>query len=72
MFEELAEKIRITEKSAIAAFASMAPVVKDMVERMNNSFAIPPANNACSRRVPRRGAKVVKSKSRVSVGRTRG
>ena len=29
-------------------------------------------NKACSRRVPRRGAKVVKSKSKVSVGRTRG
>lgn len=29
-------------------------------------------NTACSRRVPRRGAKVVKSKSKVSVGRTRG
>ena len=28
-------------------------------------------NNACSRRVPRRGAKVVKSKSKVMVGRTR-
>jgi hypothetical protein len=30
------------------------------------------ANKACSRRVPRRGAKVVKSKSKVMVGRTRG
>ena len=30
------------------------------------------ANNACSRRVPRRGAKVVKSKSKASVGRARG
>jgi len=29
-------------------------------------------NTACSRRVPRRGAKVVKSKSKVRVGRTRG
>lgn len=29
-------------------------------------------NKACSRRVPRRGAKVVKSKSKVRVGRTRG
>lgn len=29
-------------------------------------------NKACSRRVPRRSAKVVKSKSNVSVGRTRG
>jgi len=29
-------------------------------------------NKACSRRVPRRGAKVVKSKSKVSIGRTRG
>lgn len=28
-------------------------------------------NKACSRRVPRRGAKVVKSKSKVSVSRTR-
>lgn len=31
-----------------------------------------PSNKACSRRVPRRGAKVVKSKSKVRVGRTRG
>ena len=31
-----------------------------------------PPNKACSRRVPRRGAKVVKSKSKVMVGRTRG
>lgn len=30
------------------------------------------ANTACSRRVPRRVAKVVKSKSKVMVGRTRG
>jgi len=30
------------------------------------------ANKACSRHVPRRGAKVVKSKSVVRVGRTRG
>lgn len=29
-------------------------------------------NKACSRRVPRRGAKVAKSKSKVRVGRTRG
>lgn len=29
-------------------------------------------NKACSRRVPRRGAKIVKSKSKVTVGRTRG
>jgi len=29
-------------------------------------------NKACSRRVPRRGAKVVKSKKVVRVGRTRG
>lgn len=29
-------------------------------------------NKACIRRVPRRGAKVVKSKSKVMVGRTRG
>ncbi len=29
-------------------------------------------NKACSRRVPRRGAKVVTSKSKVTVGRTRG
>lgn len=30
------------------------------------------SNIACSRRVPRRGVKVVKSKSKVRVGRTRG
>lgn len=29
-------------------------------------------NKACRRRVPRRGAKVVKSKSKVMAGRTRG
>jgi len=34
--------------------------------------AVTPPNKACSRRVPRRGAKVVKSKSKVMVGRTRG
>jgi hypothetical protein len=33
---------------------------------------VTPSNIACSRRVPRRGAKVVKSKSKVMVGRTRG
>jgi hypothetical protein len=31
-----------------------------------------PPNTACIRRVPRRGAKVVKSKSKVRVGRIRG
>ena len=34
-------------------------------------FKDPTPNKACSRRVQRRGAKVVKSKSKVRVGRTR-
>ena len=41
-------------------------------EVTKSCIANEPPNKACSRRVPRRGAKVVKSKSKVRVGRTRG
>ena len=41
----------------------------DCLKDLQSQYA---PNKAYSRRVPRRGAKVVKSKSKVSVGRTRG
>ena len=42
------------------------------VRRVSSCKSFTPPNKACSRRVQRRGAKVVKSKSTVRVGRTRG
>jgi len=41
-----------------------------LIDEVLEKLGLP--NKACTRRAQRRGAKVVKSKSKISVGRTRG
>lgn len=60
------DELSMRQQHTAERIAKRKAIIEEALQKLN----LP--NTACSRRVPRRGANVVKSKSKVRVGRTRG